>query len=165
MLELGIDVFIRTPKSSILIIVAGFGWAIIGNFMSIFFKRRRRILAMLFTIIFGLTTIYFPHIIQQYDFFITLHIFACSVGIFFGIAVNLLEWRYFFHIGEDKTKEYGSVAYGIITSGIIFLIMIGADYLSKKLGMEICFFFFGLVLLSMPFLLRKFDASDISKPM
>ncbi|HMS91665.1 MAG TPA: hypothetical protein PKC87_05570, partial [Candidatus Absconditabacterales bacterium] len=162
MLEIGVDVFERTPKNSIMIIIISFIGAILGHIISIFFLRKRKTIAIVFTIIFGLTTIYFPHIINKYDYYITLHIFGFFIGIFFGIAVNLLEGRYFFHIGDDHKKEYGSVAYGIITSGSIFLIMIIADYLSKTIGIKISFFFFGIVLLVMPFLIRRFDASDIS---
>ena len=162
MLEIGVDVFERTPKNSIMIIIISFIGAILGHIISIFFLRKRKTIAIVFTIIFGLTTIYFPHIINKYDYYITLHIFWFFIGIFFGIAVNLLEGRYFFHIGDDHKKEYGSVAYGIITSGSIFLIMIIADYLSKTIGIKISFFFFGIVLLVMPFLIRRFDASDIS---
>ncbi len=43
--------------------------------ISVFFKKKRRLIAMIFTIIFGLTTIYFPHIINKYEYFITLNIF------------------------------------------------------------------------------------------
>jgi hypothetical protein len=84
-------------------------------------------------------------------------------GVFFGIAVNLLEGRYFFHIGEDHRKEYGSATYGIASNVIIFVIMITSDYLSETIGMKISFFFFGIVLLLMPFFIRKFDAPDIPK--
>ncbi|EKD25638.1 MAG: hypothetical protein ACD_80C00010G0007 [uncultured bacterium (gcode 4)] len=163
MLELGVDLFQRTPKSSIMIIVIGFIGAILGHLISAFFLRNRKNLTIIFTIIFWLTTIYFPHIIDRYEYYITLNIFWFLTGVFFGIAVNLLEWRYFFHIGDDHRKEYGSVAYGIATSIIIFLIMIAADFLSKRLGMKISFFFFGIVLLLMPFFIRKFDAPDLTK--
>ncbi|MCX6823712.1 MAG: hypothetical protein NT085_01100 [candidate division SR1 bacterium] len=163
MLEMGVDIFQRTPKSSISIIIVSFLGAILGHIVSAFFLRRRKTIAMVFTIIFGLTTIYFPHIIGKYEYYITLKFFGFFVGVFFGIAVNLLEGRYFFHIGDDHRKEYGSVAYGIMTSIIVFIIMITSDYLSKKLGMKISFFFFGIVLLLMPFFIRKFDASDISQ--
>jgi|GEM_PF-1964660 len=81
------------------------------------------------------------------------------------MAVNLLEGRYFFHIGDDHRKEYGSVTYGIMTSIIIFIIMITSDYLSRTVGTKISFFFFGIVLLLMPFFIKKFDGSDISKPL
>ena len=161
MLELGVDLFQRTPKSSIIIIIIWFVGAIVGHMISMFFKRRKRIIAMVFTIIFWLSTIYFPHIIDKYEYYITLNIFWFFVGIFFGIAVNLVEWRYFFHIGDDHRKEYGSAAYGIMSSIIIFVIMLAADYLSKKVGMKISFFFFGMVLLLMPFFLKKFDAPEI----
>ncbi len=163
MLEIGVDVFQRTPKASIIVVVISFVGAIVGHLISVFFKRKRKMIAMIYTIIFGLTTIYFPHIIDKYEYFITLNIFWFLVGIFFGIAVNLLEWRYFFHIGEDHRKEFWSVAYGIMTSSTIFFIMITADYLNTKLGTKISFFFFGIVLLLMPFLIKRFDAPDIPK--
>lgn len=104
MLEIGIDHFDRTPTSSIVIIVLSFAGAIVGHMISVAFKKRR-LIAMIFTIILGLSTIYFPHIINKYEYFITLHIFWFCVGIFFGIAVNLLEWRYFFHIWDDRKKN------------------------------------------------------------
>lgn len=163
MLEIGMNIFQRTPKSSIIVIILSFVGAIFGHMVSAFFRKKRRFIAMVFTIIFWLSTIYFPHIIDKYEYFITLNIFGFFVGFFFGIAVNLLEWRYFFHIGEDHRKEYGSVSYGIVMNIIIFLIMIVADVLSKTLGIKISFFFFGIVLLLMPFFIKKFDASDLTK--
>jgi len=161
MLEIGVNVFDRTPKNSISIVIMWFIWAILGHFISVFFTKKRKSIAIFFTMIFWLTTIYFPHIINAFEYYITLNIFAFSTGIFFWIAVNLLEWRYFFHIGEDQRKEYWSVAYGIITSSIIFIIMIISDYLSKIMGIKISFFFFGIILLLMPFFIRKFDKSNI----
>ncbi|MFA6256511.1 MAG: MFS transporter [Candidatus Absconditabacterales bacterium] len=160
MLEMGVDIFQRTPKSSIVIIVISFIGAIAGQIISMLFTRKRKLIAMIFTIIFGLATIYFPHIINKFDYYITLNIFGFCTGIFFGIAVNLLEGRYFFHIGDDHRKEYGSAAYGIATSIIIFFIMITSDLLSRTVGIKICFFFFGIVLLLMPFFIKKFDAPD-----
>ncbi len=162
MLEIGIDIFQRTTTNAILIIVISFIGAIVGHLVSVFFTKQRRLIAMVFTIVFWLTTIYFPHILDKYEYFTTLNIFWFFVGVFFGIAVNLLEGRYFFHIGHDHRKEYGSVAYGIITSIIIFIIMITADYFSSKIGTKISFFFFGFVLLLMPFFIKKFDAPNLS---
>ncbi|MEI8092027.1 MAG: hypothetical protein WCG98_07715 [bacterium] len=46
---------------------------------------------MIFTILLGLSTFYFPYIINKYDYYITLNISSFLMGIFFGIAVNLLE--------------------------------------------------------------------------
>jgi len=163
MLEIGIDFFQRAPKSSIMIIVIWFAGAILGHTISAFFLRKRKNIAMIFTIIFWLSTIYFPHIIDKYEYYMTLNVFSFFTGVFFGIAVNLLEGRYFFHIWDDQKKEYGSAAYGIATSIIIFLVMIASDFLSRKVGMKISFFFFGLVLLLMPFFIKKFDAPDVSR--
>jgi len=163
MLEIGIDLFQRTPKSWIIIIIISFLGAILGHIISVYILRNKKNVAMIFTIIFWLATIYFPHIINKYEYYITLKISGFFIGVFFGIAVNLLEGRYFFHIGDDHRKEYGSVAYGIMTSIIIFIIMIASDYLNKVIGMKISFFFFGIILLLMPFFIRKFDAPNIPK--
>ena len=163
MLEIGVDLFQRTPKSSIMIIIMWFIGAILGHIISAFILRKRKSIATIFTIIFWLATIYFPHIINKFEFYITLNIFSFCIGVFFGVAVNLLEWRYFFHIGDDHRKEYGSVAYGITTSIIIFLIMIASDFLGRKVGIKISFFFFGFILLLMPFFIKKFDAPDIPR--
>lgn len=162
MLEIGVDFFQRTTTNAIIIIVISFAGAIAGHILSVFFTKQRRLIAMIFTIVLGLTTIYFPYIIDTYEYFTTLNIFWFSIGVFFGIAVNLLEGRYFFHIGEDQKKEYWSVAYGIMTSIIIFLIMITTDYFSSKIGTKISFFFFWFVLLLMPFFIKRFDASNLS---
>lgn len=161
MLEIGIDYFNRTTTSSIVIIVISFVWAIIGHMISVIFKKRKTLIAMIFTIIFGISTIYFPHIINKYEYFITLNIFWFFIGMFFGVAVNLLEGRYFFYIWDDHRKEYGSVTYWIVTSSIIFIIMIITDYFSSKIWTTISFFFFGFVLLLMPFCIKKFDTNKL----
>lgn len=49
-----------------------------------------------------------------------------------------------------------------MTSIIIFLIMITADYIGKVVEIKITFFFFGIVLLLMPFFIKRFDASNLS---
>lgn len=156
MLELGIDVFNKVPKSSILIIVISIVWAIVGHVISAFFKKYKRMISMIFTILLGLSTFYFPYIINKYDYYVTLNISSFIMGVFFGIAVNLLEWRFFYHIGEDHRKEYGSAAYGIATNIVIFLIMIVSDLLTNRIGMIVPFIFFGITLLIMPLFIRKF---------
>ncbi|MCX6823226.1 MAG: hypothetical protein NTX91_04540 [candidate division SR1 bacterium] len=156
MLEIGIDVFNKVPKSSILIIVISIVGAIFGHIISAFFTKHKRYLSMIFTIILGLTTFYFPYILNRYDYYITLNISSFFMGVFFGIAVNLLEGRFFYHIGEDHRKEYGSAAYGIATNIVIFFVMIVSDFLTNKIGVIVPFIFFGIVLLIMPLFIRRF---------
>ncbi|MEI6673363.1 MAG: hypothetical protein WCL02_08960 [bacterium] len=74
MLEIGVNIFEKSPKSSITIIIMSFAGAILGHIISAFFLRKRKTIAIIFTIIFGLTTIYFPHIIDKYEYYITLNI-------------------------------------------------------------------------------------------
>ncbi|MEI6774747.1 MAG: hypothetical protein WCL18_08470 [bacterium] len=52
MLEIGIDIFERAPKSSVMIIIISFIGAIIGHGISVFFLRKRKTIAIIFTIIF-----------------------------------------------------------------------------------------------------------------
>jgi cobalamin biosynthesis protein CobD/CbiB len=78
------------------------------------------------------------------------------MGVFFGIAVNLLEGRFYFHIWEDHRKEYGAAAYGIATNIVIFLIMLCSDILTTKFNIIVPFMFFGVTLLLMPLFIRKF---------
>lgn len=156
MLELWIDIFNKMPKSSIIIIIISMLGAIVGHIISAYCRKHKRWLSMIFTILFGFSTLYFPYIISRYDYYLTLTISSFLMGVFFGVAVNLLEWRFFFHIGEDHRKEYGSAAYGIATNIIVFAIMISADLLTSRIGITIPFVFFGIVLLIMPFFIRKF---------
>jgi putative Mn2+ efflux pump MntP len=75
MLEIGVDFFQRTTTNAIIIIVISFAGAIAGHILSVFFTKQRRLIAMIFTIVLGLTTIYFPYIIDTYEYFTTLNIF------------------------------------------------------------------------------------------
>ena len=156
MLEIGVDVFNKTLKSSIRIIVVSILGAIIGSILSTLFKRRKRFYTILFTIILWLSTIYFPNIINKYDYYITLSICSFLMGIVFGIAVNLLEARFFYHIWEDHEKEYGSAAYGIVSNLLLFAIMIMSDILTHHGWMVLPFIFFGIILFLMPFFIKRF---------
>jgi hypothetical protein len=51
MLEIGIDVFNKVPKSSIIIIIISMVGAIVGNILAIFFKKNKKRIAIIFTII------------------------------------------------------------------------------------------------------------------
>jgi ABC-type Fe3+-siderophore transport system permease subunit len=91
MLEIGIDIFDRVPKNSLMVVVISIVGAIVGHLISTLFKKRKKRYAIIFTIIFGLSTMYFPYIISRFDYYITLNISSFLMGVFFGIAVNLLE--------------------------------------------------------------------------
>lgn len=156
MLEIGIDIFDRVPKSSLTVVVISIIGAIVGHVISTLFKKNKRRYAIIFTVIFGLSTMYFPYIISRFDYYITLNISSFLMGVFFGIAVNLLEGRLFYHMGEDHKKEYGSAAYGIVINIVTFFIMILSDLLTKSIGIIIPFIFFGFILLLMPIFIRKF---------
>ena len=111
---------------------------------------------MIFVVAFGFLTMYFPYILSKYDYYITLNICSLFMGIFFGLAVNLLEARLFAAIEQDHQKEYGSAAYGIVINIVIFFVMFMSDLLTHRIGMIIPFVFFGVLLLFMPLLIRKF---------
>lgn len=160
MLEMGIDMFNKTPKSSIIVIISSIAWTIIWHILSIFFKKNKKAIIILFVTIFAFATIYFPHILDKFDFYYILNISWFVIGALFGIAINLIEARYFFHIGEDHKKEYWSSAYWLTTSIMTFVIMLMTDILTKHAGIKLNFLFFWLLTLGMLFLIKKIDIKN-----
>ncbi len=160
MLEIWIDMFNKTPKGSILVIISSIAWTVAWHILSIFFQKNKKLMIVVFTSIFWLATIYFPYIINRFEYYSILNISWFIIWALFGIAINLIEARYFFHIGEDHKKEYGSSAYGLIVSLFTFIIMLFTDILTKHAWMKINFLFFGLLVLWMLFFIKKIDIKN-----
>lgn len=160
MLEIWIDMFNKTPKSSILVIISSIAGTVIWHILSIFFQRNRKVMIILFTSIFGFATIYFPFIINKFEYYSILNICGFIIWALFWIAINLIEARYFFHIWQDHKKEHWSSAYWLITSISTFAIMIFTDILTKHAWIRMNFLFFGLLVLWMLFFIRKIDIKN-----
>lgn len=160
MLEIWIDMFNKTPKSSIIVIISSIAWTVVWHILSIFFKKNKKAIIILFTTIFAFATIYFPHIIGKFEHYYILNICWFIIWALFWIAINLIEARYFFHIGEDHKKEYWSSVYWLITSIITFIIMLITDVMTKHAGIKVNFLFFGILILWMLFLIKKIDIKN-----
>lgn len=160
MLEIWIDMFNKTPKSSIIVIISSITWTVIWHILSIFFHKNKKSMIIIFTSIFWLATIYFPYIINRFEFYYILNISWFVIWALFWIAINLIEARYFFHIGADHKKEYWSSAYGLIVSITTFIIMIFTDILTKHAWVRINFLFFWLLVLWMLFFINKVDIKN-----
>lgn len=160
MLEIWIDMFNKTPKSSIMVIISSMAGTVIWHILSIFFQKNKKYMIIFFTTIFWLATIYFPFILNRFEYYYILNIWWFVIWTLFGIAINLIEARYFFHIWADHKKEHGSSAYGLLTSVMTFAIMLFTDLLTKHAWIKINFLFFGLLVLWMLFFIKKIDIKN-----
>lgn len=157
MLEIWINTFDKMPKASIFVLVVSFVGAIVGNIISAFIKTNKKVVTLVFLIILGRSMILFPHFLHEHTNYFFLQAYSFMIGMFFGIAVNIIEWRYFHLIGDDHKKEYGAAAYGLISSIVMFFIMIISDLLTRGFGDKFAFFFCGIVVLINIFFLKKIE--------
>lgn len=157
MLQIWIDDFNKMPVSSVMILVVFFLWGIVGNLISAFIKTNKKLVTMIFIIIAGRSVILFPHFLHTNDNYIFLQMYSFAIGTFCGIATNILEGRYYRHIGENHKKEYGAAAYGIMTSMLMFFVMIISDLLTEGFGDKFSFFFCGIIILINIFFMKKID--------
>lgn len=160
MLEIWIDMFNKTPNASIMVIISSMIWTVIWHILSIFFHKNKKYMIILFTSIFWFATIYFPFILDRFEYYSILNIWWFVIWTLFWITINLIEARYFFHIWEDHKKEHGSSAYGLVTSILTFVVMIFTDILTKHAWIRINFLFFGLLVLGMLFFIKKVDIKN-----
>lgn len=157
MLEIGIDTFDKMPKASIFVLAISLVWAIVGNIISAFFKGNQKWTALIFLIIFGVSVILFPYLLDKHTNFMFLNVYSFAMGCFFGISANIIEGRYFHLIGDDHRKEYGAAAYGIISSIVMFFVMITSDLVTRGLGNKFSFFFAGIIILINIFFINHLD--------
>ncbi|AHB41339.1 hypothetical protein P148_SR1C00001G0548 [candidate division SR1 bacterium RAAC1_SR1_1] len=155
MLEIGIDIMNKTPTKGIIVIVVSMVGAIVGHIISTPIIKRKRVLSTLLTILLAISIMFFPNFLAQKDTFLFMMGYSAYLGVIFGVIVNLIEGRFYHQIGEDNRKEFGSAAYGIITSIIIFLIMIIGNNVTKKIGINASFIFYGITVAAIiPFIRR-----------
>ena len=159
MLQIWIDEFNKMPVSSVFVLVVFFIWGIVGNLISAFIKTNKKLITLVFIIIAGRSVILFPHFMLTNDNYRFLKVYSFAIWVFVGIATNILEGRYFHRIGDDHRKEYGAAAYGIITSIMMFFIMIISDLLTLGFGDKFAYFFCGIVILINIFFMKKMDDS------
>ena len=160
MLQIWIDDFNKMPVSSMLIIVVFFTWGIAGNLISAFIKTNKKLITLIFIIIAGRSVILFPHFLHMHDNYMFLNMYSFAIGVFCGIAINILEGRYFYRIGDDHKKEYGAAAYGLICSILMFFIMIISDLLTTGFGDKFAYFFCGIVILINIFFMKELDKTE-----
>ncbi len=155
MLEIWVDVMNKEPTKWIIVIIVSMVWAIAWHIVSTFATKRKQTLSILLTLLLGISTIFFPNFLEKRDTFTFMMIYSTYLGIIFGVIVNILEWRFYHRIWEDNRKEFWSTAYGIITSIIIFLIMIIGDTITKKRWINPSFIFYWLMVITIiPFIKR-----------
>lgn len=155
MLEIGIDIMNKTPTKGIIVIIVSMWWAILWHILSTPINKRKRSISTLLTILLAISIIFFPNFLAQKDTFLFMMGYSAYLWVIFWVIVNLIEWRFYHQIGEDNRKEFWSAAYGIITSIIIFLIMIIGNIVTKHRGINASFVFYGIAMASIiPFIRR-----------
>jgi len=160
MLQIGIEDFDKMPASSVLILMVFFIWAIAGNLISAFIKTNKKFIAIVFIIIAWWSVILFPHFMHTHENYLFLKIYSFSIWVFCGIATNILEGRFFHRIWDNEEKEYWAAAYGIITSILMFFIMIISDLLTLGFGDKFAYFFCGIIILINLFFITHLDKEE-----
>gem|GEM_PF-4845837 len=79
------------PKASIFVLVVSFVGAIVGNIISAFIKTNKKVVTLVFLIILGRSMILFPHFLHEHTNYFFLQAYSFMIGMFFGIAVNIIE--------------------------------------------------------------------------
>lgn len=155
MLEIWIDVMNKEPTKWIVVIIVSMWWAILWHIISILVNKRKRILSILLTILLAISTMFFPNFLEQKDTFLFMIGYSAYLWLIFWVIINLIEWRFYHKIGDDNRKEFWSAAYWIITSIIIFVIMILWNSITKQLGISASFVFYGATVIAIiPFIKR-----------
>jgi len=155
MLEIGIDVMKKEPTKGIIVIVVSMWWAILWHVLSILITNRKKAISTLLTILLAISTIFFPNFLSQKDTFLFMMGYSIYLGVIFWVIVNLVEWRFYHKIWEDNRKEFWSAAYWIITSIIIFLVMIIWNNVTKRWWINTSFLFYWITVAAIiPFLRR-----------
>lgn len=112
--------------STILIFSAA--WVITGNIISLKMHAYRWKFFMFSCILFGILIILFPFLGNT---FFHLQILASLLWLFFWISANLIDAYFFWEIGNEDKKEYGSSVYGFILSIVIFVMMFISSFMEK----------------------------------
>lgn len=155
MLEIGVDIMKKEPTKGIIVIIVSMWWAILGHILSTWVTKRKKVVSILLTILLAISTVFFPNFLAQKDTFLFMMGYSTYLWLIFWIIVNLIEGRFYHTIGEDNRKEFWSAAYWIITSIIIFLIMILGDYATKRRGINTSFVVYWITVATIiPFIKR-----------
>jgi MFS family permease len=157
MVYIWIDSFDMLPKNTTTIFVYSVVWAVIWHILSAVFYHRKQLITIIFTALFGLSMMFFLYFVKMYPSYMILEVSSLILWIFFWIVLNILEWRYFYHIWADHHKEYGSAAYGLVVNIITFTVMILVDIITNHLWTKLAFTFCGIILLLTIFNLVKFN--------
>lgn len=158
---LGINEFNILPEKAVFLYAFSIGWAIIWFAISAIFYKRKKLFVMISTIAMVVILAFFLRFVDWFPSYMVLEASSLVLWIFFGVLINILEWRYFWHVWIDHDKEYWSSMYGIIMNATNFIMMITANFLLINYDMKISFIFFSVILTSTLLMYKKFDKEHI----
>lgn len=155
--EISRELFLKSEgQASFLLLYSSVG-AIIGNLISMGLQKHRWVSFGICNGIFALLILAFPSVVtyslamNSYSAMIGI---AIALGVFFGVASNLLEGYYFKKIYDDDDKEYGSAAYGFSLSVILTVMMFGSSILTAKLGHNWVLYAVGILVIGIGLLVQ-----------
>lgn len=154
---LWIDIFSIAPQKAIFIYIYSVVGAIIWFVISAIFYKRKKLFIMVSTTILVINLIFFLRLVSWFPKYIILEISSLIIGILFGILINILEWRYFWHIGRDHDKEYWAAIYWVIVNLVNFAMMLFVNFLMNNYSVGSAFVFFGIILFMTLFMYKNFN--------
>ncbi|MEI6426414.1 MAG: hypothetical protein WCO66_03610 [Candidatus Absconditabacteria bacterium] len=154
-MEIGLDHNGKATHDGVIIIVCTMVGTIIGNILGTKMLKQRQKTSNVLTILLTISIIVFPLILRLPHKFFRLNTYNIYLGVIFGIIINIREARFYHMIGDDNRKEFGSAAYGIINSALIFGVMITTNFITNHLGTRSSFVFFGLCIAACFPLIRR----------
>jgi MFS family permease len=154
---LGVNVFHILPERAVFLYAYSILWAIIWFAISAIFYKNKKSFVMISTIIITIILAFFLRFVEWFPSYMILEVISLILGIFFGVLINILEWRYFRHVWIDHEKEYWSSIYGIMMNVINFVMMIIANFLLIHFDIKASFIFFSVFLAITLFMYKRFD--------
>ena len=133
---------LSSTSASTLFLFSALG-AIIGNGLSIKMHSKRWLYWIGCISVFSLLLLCYGIFLQS---FTMMALLATLLGFFFGASANLLDGYFIKKISEDNVKEYGSSSNGLTLSGMLFVGMFLAHFLSLCLGQIVTIALLGAVM-------------------
>ena len=147
--------FDKLSSEAAIILLFSAVWVIIWNILSVKMNKLRWKYFFGFNLIFSLLIICFPFAAIS---FMYVKIYAFFIGIFFGVASNLIDAYFFKKIWDENKKEYGSSTYWLILSIVIFVMMSFTSFINAHFWFEILMFILWTIVFILWFFNLKRDS-------
>ncbi|MCP4524125.1 MAG: MFS transporter [Candidatus Gracilibacteria bacterium] len=147
--EYSVNNFGKDPSGAAFVLLFSAVGVIIGNIISVKMDTNRWKYFKIFNILFAIFVFSLPFASINFSYISAI---AFIIGVFFGIASNLIDAYFFRKIGEENKKEYGSSTYGLILSLVIFIMMFFSSAISNHFSYTVLMIILGSIVLVLSFI-------------